>query len=512
MSGADNPRSHFAEPRSAELTRPLRLGRIAIIAGLTITAALVATLSFGVGRSTLGFAPPMAPGRIEVRAQNPGGTAAFAFRRQIAMTRDGAGVVFVMETSEGENVLATQSLDSQTPVLGDEGDSITDNRSAGTREIEAKAESSMAERPVELRYAAGHVVYVQHDGSLMAAPFDRKTNRMTAKPVKIGSSVAITPNGIAQFAVSKNGNVAYLPEGPRSLVLVTPDGKLHNATNEHGLFSSPRFSPDGKTISVDISNEDGRDVWTVSVDGGALKRATFMRDAHDAAWTPDGKFITYTSYRLGALGIYRSKPGVDAKPDSVFTAQPLAYSGDWLKDGTGIVTVASNLSRQSGLDIALISDSGRGPVVPVLANQSETRSPAVSPDGQWLAYVSNVSGRDEVYVRPWNRDGTPWRISADGATEPVWNPDGSKLFYRETPTQFLMSASLLLSPNRVLVPVRQGLFPIGEMIPGFTHSNFDISPDGQTLVMVMRSPPSSVKVLTNVPEILRRANSHRGVN
>jgi len=194
------------------------------------------------------------------------------------------------------------------------------------------------------------------------------------------------------------------------------------------------------------------------------------------------------------------------------TAQPLAYSGDWLKDGSGIVTVASNLSHQSGLDIAFISDSGRGPIVPVLANQSETRSPAVSPDGQWLAYVSNVSGRDEVYVRPWNRDGTPWRISADGATEPVWNPDGSKLFYRETPTQFLMSASLLLSPNRVLVPVRQGLFPIGEMMPGFTHANFDISPDGQLLVMVMKSPPSSIKVLTNVPEILRRANSHPQTN
>jgi hypothetical protein len=157
------------------------------------------------------------------------------------------------------------------------------------------------------------------------------------------------------------------------------------------------------------------------------------------------------------------------------------------------------------LDIAFIGDSGRGPIVPVLADQFETRFPAVSHDGQWLAYVSNVSGRDEVYVRPFNREGTPWRISAAGGTEPVWSADGSMLFYRDAPTQFLVSASLLLSPNRVLVAVRQGLFPMSAMIPGFTHANFDLSQDGHTFVMVLRSPPAGVKVLTNVPEILRRA-------
>jgi hypothetical protein len=506
MTGAELPRSDHSEPRSAELTRPLRLGRRAIIAGLAVTAALITTLSFGVGRSTLGFAPRMAPGRIELRAQNPGGSSAFSFRRQIAMTRDGGGVLFMMQTEGGDDVLATQSLDSQTPVLGDEGDSISDERSSRTIAVEGKAAAGLTERPVELRYAAGHIVYAKPDGSLWAAPFDKNANRVTAKPVQIGSNVAITANGIAQFAVSKNGNVAYLPEGPRTLVLVSRDGHMRNATNEHRLFSSPRFSPDGQTIAVDINDPDARDIWTVSMNRANLKRATFMRDAHDAAWTPDGKAITYTSYRLGALGIYRSRPGANAKPDSVYTSQPLAYSGEWLRDGTGIVTIASNLRPQSGLDIALVGDSGRGPIIPVLADQFETRFPTVSHDGQWLAYVSNVSGRDEVYVRPFNRDGTPWRISADGATEPVWSPDGSMLFYRDTPTQFLVSASLLLSTNRVLVPVRHGLFPIGAMMPGFTHANYDLSPDGETLVMVLRSPPAGVKVLTNVPEILRRAN------
>src|SRR6187551_485339 len=102
MTGADIPRPDHSEPRSAELTRPLKLGRRAVIAGLTITAALIATLSLGIGRSRLGFAPPMAPGRIEVRAPNPGGSSAFSFRRQIAMTRDGGGVLFMMQNEEGD--------------------------------------------------------------------------------------------------------------------------------------------------------------------------------------------------------------------------------------------------------------------------------------------------------------------------------------------------------------------------------------------------------------------------
>jgi hypothetical protein len=449
----------------------------------------------------------MTPGQIEIRAKHAGGSSAFSFKRQIALTRNGAGITFVMETEDGKDVVATQDIDSDTPKLGDEGDSIADTRSARAKETDAKARAAMPIPTVELRYVAGHVIYVKPDGSLWVAPFDKDQGRVTDAPLQIGAHVAITPNGIAQFAVSRNGNVAYLPEGPRTLVLVSRDGRMHNVTEDRRMFSSPRFSPDGKNISVDINDADRRDVWTIKLNGGNFTRATSMLDAHDATWTPDGKSITFTSYRLGALGVYRQKIGASSSPDSVITAQSLSYSGEWLHDGSGLVTVATNLRPKSGLDIALISDSGRGPIVPVLADQFDTRFPAVSHDGQWLAYVSNVSGRDEVYVRRWNRNGAPWRISGGGATEPVWSPDGSMLFYRETRTQFLVLASLLRSPDRVLVATKQGLFPIGAMVPGFNHANFDLSPDGQSFVMILRSAPSGIKVVTNAPEIFRRART-----
>ncbi len=356
---------------------------------------------------------------------------------------------------------------------------------------------------IEARSAAGYVFFVRPDGSLWAAPFDVRSGRTTAPPVQIGSGVTLSGSGVAQFSVSKNGSVAYLPDSPSSLVIVSRDGKLKNATSSRRAYSSPRFSPDGRRISTDFADEEGRDVWTVSVDSGRLKRATYQRDAHDATWTPDGRFISFTSYKLGALGIYRSQPGDRTRrPDSVFTAQPLVYSGDWLKDGSGIVTIAADFEPGSKLDIALIGNRGRGPLQPLLVDRFDTRFPAVSPDGKWLAYVSNSSGRDEVYVRSWDGRGRTIPISRRGGTEPVWSPDGKELYYREAARQFLVAAGIRFDSTATLI-AKRGLFPIGDMIQGFTHANYDVSPDGRTFVMVRRSSPGGITVLQNVPEMLK---------
>ncbi len=497
---------HTGEPRAAEITKPLKLGRIAVIAGMSATAVMVATLSLGVGRNALGFAPKLPPGRIELRVQNPGASAAAAFQRQIGMTSDGSAVLFMTQNDNGQNVVESQDIDSDRSEIVDGADSIPDETDTRQPKIEGEATRAVGGSLVEMRYAAGHIVYVKSDGSLWAAPFDRNSGRVTAKPVQIGANVSLTGTGIAQFAVSRNGNVAYLPEGPRSLVTVTHEGILRSATTERGSFGNPRFSPDGKRISVDLATPEGRDVWTVAVGSERLERATFERDAHDAVWTPDGTSITYTSYRLGALGIYRARPGQKATHDSLLTAQSLVYSGEWLSDGSGIVTTASDLEPGSKMDVALVSQKGEGPIIPVIADRFETRSPTVSHDGKWLAYVSNETGRDEVYVRPWMRGGDVFMVSARGGTEPVWSPDAGTLYYRESVSQDLVGA-VMNHTGKVLVLGRQFLFPIKDMVPGFSHANYDVSPDGRTFVMVRRSAGNGITVLSNVPEIVRRTNT-----
>lgn len=376
---------HLPEHRSAELTRPFRLSRIAIITGAFVTAGMLAVLGLGISRDS---DASILHREIDARTSNIPDD-----ERTIAGVSQS-----VRSDLEREGLRAQQMLYRSAIVI--RANPGAQAGRASIRDLRTGKETPIyAGEVVEIRHTAGHIVFVRPDGTLWAAPFDRSINEITAAPVKIADSVSLTGAGSAPLAVTPNGNVAYVAEGQPSLALVNREGKLRNATPERHIYSNPRFSPDGSRISVDFYDEQGRDVWTIAANGGPLNRATFLGDAHDAAWTPDSQFITYTSFRLGALGVYRSRPGERQSPDSLFTAQPLAWSGEWLKDGTGIITVAANLTTQSRLDIGLIANRGRGPLIPVLASPVETRFPAVSPNGRWLAYVSNESSVDEVYIR-----------------------------------------------------------------------------------------------------------------
>jgi len=375
------------------------------------------------------------------------------------------------------------------------------------RDMVTGAETELTDDPVvEMRYAAGHIIYVRGDGTLWAAPFDVKRLHMKHPPVQIGSGVSLTGSGIAQFGVARNGNVAYIPEEPRWLVFVDRSGSLRNVMSERRNFHAPQFSPDGNRISMDLTSSDGRDVWTYSIDQGTLTRATFDRDGHDATWTPDGRYITYTSFKNGALGIYRTTPGSGSKPDSLLATPLLGYTGEWLKDGSGLVTTANNLEPRSESDIAFVANGGRGPVTPIVVNSFRTHFPTVSPDGKWLAYVSNQSGVDQVYVRPWKREGEQLLVSQTGGTEPVWSPDGRELFYRGTTgnTALLMAASVRPG-SAFAVTERRALFSMTDIAGGTPHANYDVSPDGRTFVMVKRSPATRIMVLQNLPAVVRDA-------
>ena len=482
------------EHRSAELTSPFRVTRIAIITGAFVTAVMFATLGLGIDRDS---DSSILQREIDARTSSVPGD-----HRMI-----GGMSKSVRADLEGEGLRAQQMLYRSAIVIRPKAGAQTGR--ASIRDLKTGRETPIyAGEVVEIRQTAGHIVFVRPDGTLWAAPFDRSINEITAAPVKIADSVSLTGAGSAPLAVTASGSVAYVAEGPPSLALVSREGKLRNVSTERHIYSNPRFSPDGNRISVDFYDEQGRDVWTIATNGGRLTRATFLGDAHDASWTPDSRFISYTSFRLGALGVYRSRPGERQSPDSLFTAQPLAWSGEWLKDGTGIITVAADLATRSRLDIALIAKGGRGPLMPVLASPFQTRFPAVSPNGMWLAYVSNESSVDEVYVRRLKGSGPAVRVTRGGGTEPVWSPDGKEIFYRDIRSQFLISAAVKADSSLIVID-RRPLFPIPDMIAGFTHANYDVSPDGLTFVMIRRPAESETRILENVPEIVESARAGR---
>ncbi|HEU5304542.1 MAG TPA: protein kinase, partial [Gemmatimonadales bacterium] len=259
--------------------------------------------------------------------------------------------------------------------------------------LENGEQVTVVEEPVvEARYAVGLLVYARQDGVLFAVPFDPSRRQLRGAPVQIATGVSVTGSGIGQFAVAPNGTVAYIPEEPRSLVFADRSGAFRPASPERRNYHAPEFSPDGKRLSVDFTGSDGRDVWVFSLAQGTLSRATFDRDGHDAVWSRDGRYLSYTSLKSGALGIYRVRPGSAEPPESLFATARLGYTGRWLPDGKALISTGSNLSASSGADIMLVPNGGRGPIQPLIVNQFQTTYPMPSPDGRWFAYVSNQSG------------------------------------------------------------------------------------------------------------------------
>ena len=358
---------------------------------------------------------------------------------------------------------------------------------------------------VQIRYSAGHLVYAMTNGSLEAVRFDPEQLKVSGRPVTIATGVSLSGTGVAQFAVSAGGIVAYIPEAERSLVLIDREGGIRPAVTDRHNYHSPRFSPDGRRIAADFTTIDGRDVWVLDRASGTMSRATFNRDGHDASWAPDGRSLSFISAPKGILGIYRTAPGTTEPAESLFSSLQLGFTGIWLRDGSALVTTASSLVPGSRSDIALLRNGGRGPLEPLVASRFDEQYPAVSPDGRWVAYVSNQSGRNEVYLRVLEGAGEAFQVSVDGGVEPVWGPDGRELFYRGGPaTAPVLVAAALHGGAELAVASRRALFGVSDMATAIPHSNYDVSPDGRTFVMVRNNPSTRIIVIQNLPALVAK--------
>ena len=387
-------------------------------------------------------------------------------------------------------------------------------------DLKTGAETPLLNTPtIEGRVTQGLLVIVTGTGALQVASLDRSGTRLTSAPVTVATNVSITGGGAAQFAVADNGNVAYIPQEPASLSFVDRTGGSRLATPERRNFHHPSFSPDGRRLSLDFNSVEGRNVWILSLADGTLSRATFDRDGHDATWTPDGRYLTYIVPIAKPSGVtlvlLRKRPGSAEPPETLLVAPALAYTGEWLKDGSALVTTATNLRQNarpdsiqtpySGTDAAIIRNGGKGPIEPLVASPFAESYVGVSPDGRWLSFVSDQSGREEVYVRDLAGKQDQVLVSVDGGNEAKWSPDGRELFYRETKPEgpYLIAATIATTPT-LAVTGRKRLFPISDIVGTAPHANYDISPDGKTFAMVRNSPAARIVVIQNLPALVRR--------
>jgi hypothetical protein len=360
---------------------------------------------------------------------------------------------------------------------------------------------------VEMRYTDGMLVYARPDNTLFAMAFDPEKGKVSGESVQLADDVFLTGSGVAQLAVSRNGTVVYLPTFGRMLAEVDRTGSARPLMEAQLNFHSPRFSPDGKRIAMDNVGTDGRDVWILDRSQHQLTRTTFDRDGHDPVWSADGKSIFYTSLRSGTFGVYRIVPGLGGgKSDSLLANEALSYTGTPLSDGKTLVIDGTDLNGTSGGDVALVHVGAPAPLELLFATPFNEGYVVPSPDGKWLAFTSDQTGHQEVYVHPLSKEGSLTQVSLDGGSEPMWSRNSKELFYRRpNGGKVELVAAEVDFGSDVQVRKRTTLFDASDYEPAQPHANYDVSPDGKSFVMLKRSPSSHLVVIQNVAELVRRS-------
>ena len=348
-------------------------------------------------------------------------------------------------------------------------------------------------------YAQRNLLWCLPSGVLQAAPFDPGRLRITGAAVTLAEGVRQVVGGSGLVAVSEAGSLVYLPEQPFSLVLVDAAGR-REVVAQGRRFHSPRFSPDGTRLLTDFLQQGSRDVWSVDLRQRTLSRMTFENDGHDPVWSPDGRWVYY----VHDAGIWRRRADGGGTADSVFTgndAQVLGFARD------GAILGASG---SGPFDLVLLSATTPRTVTPLVATPFDEEAGALSPDGRWLAYVSDETGRPEIYVRPFAGSGGKVLVSEGGGAEPRWSPDGRTLYYRgvKDAAQYLVAARVAAGAE-FSVSGRTPLFDVTDFDTAEPHANWDVSPDGKRFAMVDVGAMTDMVFVVNWPLEVARGQNRR---
>ena len=271
---------------------------------------------------------------------------------------------------------------------------------------------------------SGHLAYA-HDGAIWVAPFNPRSLSLDGTPVRALEGVNTSVDGAAQFAVSRDGASVYQPSvswSARRLVVVDGSSQTPLAAPPHA-YVTPRVSPDGQRVLLGVA-DDAEHVWSYDLSAGTLTQLTFEAANRAPIWSPDGQRVVFGSNRNGALNLFAMPAGANGPAERLTTSESLQVPGSWSPDGEVLAFMEQHPT--SGRDIWLMRRNGDRTA---FANSDADESaPRVSPDGRWIAYVSNESGQAEVFLRPIG-GGVSRRISTNGGSEPVWRRDGT-LYYR----------------------------------------------------------------------------------
>jgi Tol biopolymer transport system component len=359
---------------------------------------------------------------------------------------------------------------------------------------------------------SGHLMYAEA-GALLAVRFDLERLEVIGDPVPVVEDVMMASSGAANYAVSREGTLVYVPgqavaETPRSLVWVDRNGREESIKAPPRAYATARLSPDGTRAAVDIRDQE-RDIWIWDFARNTLTPLTFGPSLDSQpVWTADGQSIIFASDRGGVTNLYRQAADGTGAVERLTTSENTELPTSVTPNGTAVVGYDN--SPATLFDVVLFPLGGPAGIRRLVHTQALEQNGEISPDGRYLAYQSNESGRSEIYVRPFPRiDAGRWRVSVEGGTRPAWARDGRELFFVDT------SSTLMVVPTQTSeTTFRSGtptpVFDTQYAAPVITRT-YDVSPDGKRFLMFKEGAtsdatarPTGIVVVLNWVEELKQ--------
>jgi len=335
----------------------------------------------------------------------------------------------------------------------------------------------------------GYLIYGDQTGTVLAVRVDLASGKVSGRPVPLLTGVATATRGSVVAYLSRTGTLAYEAGSPESTLELASAGGATPLLSEARAYSNPRFSPNGQQVAVSIASGPSSDIWIEDVATGVLRRLTSGGTVNERPeWSPDGSRVLFRSDRGRGSAIWW-QPADGSAPASPLLADSVGsyFEGVMTPDGRSVVYQVDT----AGSDVRIRDLSGSGADRTIAATPANEDRPRVSPDGRRVVYVTDASGTPQVVVEALSGSGARVQVSIRGGNEPVWSPDGHRIFYRaegkfrvaevsETPTFHVLSRSDLMDDVY--------------LASNSPHANYDVSPDGRKL-LVLKGEPQRLMVV-----------------
>jgi Tol biopolymer transport system component len=358
--------------------------------------------------------------------------------------------------------------------------------------LDGKENRTFAPAQSAITYAEpGYILYLR-DRTLVAQPFDAKALKTTGEPMPVAEQVGTDSVGAARFSISREGTLAYRTgEINDRLVWVDRTGKELETLGDAGQYRNPALSPDGTRLAFEADDpRSGKaDIWIRDLARGVNSRFTFgSANSTIPMWSPDGLRLAYST----GIDLYEKPTNGQGAETLLVKSDEFKVVDDWSEGRIAFIS----RSRDTNWDLwTLPTGGGERKPAPWLKTPFAEVSAAFSPDGRFIAYQSNESGRAEIYVQSFPEPGGKWQVSTSGGSEPHWRGDGKELFYR-SPDQKLMAVDVQTSPG-FQAGIPKALFSV-RLDAGIARNHFVPARDGQRFLLVATPSRESVAPTTVV--------------